>query len=122
MNRALLCLSLAALAGCARGVTRESVSRVVDGDTLVLASGEWVRLLGIAAPERRKPGGPEATEALRKLVAGEIVEVRREGRDRYGRTLARLRVGGLDISAELLLLGLAEPWPKARPSPKEIPE
>jgi len=111
-----LCL---AAPGCAPSFTpyrsRESVARVIDGDTLVLASGEHVRLLGLDAPERGKPGYREAAEALRKLLAGKPVRVAREGRDRWGRTLARLYLAdGTDLSAELIARGLARPWPKPR--------
>ena len=82
---------------------------------MVLASGEHVRLLGIDAPERGQPGAREAGEALRKLLAGKPVRVAREGRDRWGRTLARLYLAdGTDLSAELIARGLARPWPKPR--------
>jgi endonuclease YncB( thermonuclease family) len=33
----------------------EYVQRVVDGDTLVLGTGERVRLIGVDAPESRRP-------------------------------------------------------------------
>jgi endonuclease YncB( thermonuclease family) len=99
--------------------TRERVERVVDGDTVRLAGGERVRLLGIDAPEMRKgkpgrsgpfpePGAAQATEALREMVEGKTVRVVRRGRDDYGRTLAKLYLeDGTDAGAELLRRGLA---------------
>jgi len=88
---------------------------VIDGDTVVLASGEHVRFLGVGAPERGQPGAREAGAALRNLLAGKPVGVVREGWDRWGRTLARLYLAdGTDLSAELIARGLARPWPKPR--------
>lgn len=78
----------------------QQVVRIIDGDTLVLADGRRVRLLGIDAPEMgfgdgiSECYGPEATAFLLVLVdeAGwrlrlEYDEVRF---DHYGRTLAYL--------------------------------
>ena len=36
----------------------EVVQRAVDGDTLLLASGERVRLIGVDTPETRHPNKP----------------------------------------------------------------
>jgi len=95
-----------------------TVERVLDGDTVVLAGGEHVRLLGIDAPELHpgrpghngpfpEPGAEAAAAALRGLVEGKLVRVERHGRDRYGRTLARLGLpDGTDVSEELLRRGL----------------
>ncbi len=54
----------------------EYVQRVVDGDTLVLGTGERVRLIGVNTPETKRPNTPveyfgrEATEFTRRLVEG----------------------------------------------------
>jgi len=110
---------LVALAGCAvreplDGGCREitatvyRVERVVDGDTFVVRyDGDLtrVRLLapvatsgpppepieGFDAPEPDEPGGPEATEALRRLVGGRRVRLAfplGRKRDPWGRLLA----------------------------------
>lgn len=98
--------------------TRERVEFVIDGDTVKLAGGERVRLLGIDAPEMREgkpghrgpfpePGAREATAALRKMVEGKVVRVRRRGRDKYERTLAKLYLeDGTDVGAALVRGGL----------------
>jgi len=92
------------------------VRHVVDGDTLVLDSGETVRLAGINTPELGQNGQPDqplaaaATRALRGLVgAGTVVlEEATEREDRYGRTLAYLTTAdGRSIQAQLLRRGLA---------------
>jgi endonuclease YncB( thermonuclease family) len=98
--------------------SRERVEKVHDGDTVRLAGGERVRLLGIDAPEMREgkpgrtgpfpePGAVEASEALRKMVGGKVVRVVRRGHDRYGRTLAKLYLeDGTDVGGELIKRGL----------------
>jgi micrococcal nuclease len=69
------------------------VTRIVDGDTLVvrMQTGETtVRLLGVDCPERDQPFGSQATAILHRLTDGQTVEVRSTGKDRYGRVLAHL--------------------------------
>lgn len=88
----------------------------IDGDTLRCGK-ERIRLLGIDAPEmpghcRRGrqcvEGDPFASKAsLAKLTARGQATIARRGRDRYGRTLARVRVGGVDLSAEQVRSGMA---------------
>jgi micrococcal nuclease len=93
------------------------VSKVIDGDTIQLESGETVRYLGIDAPElyRKKEGGPEffAREAMRynkKIVYLKKVrlEFDVERKDQYGRLLAYVFVKNLFVNAELVKLGYAK--------------
>jgi endonuclease YncB( thermonuclease family) len=90
---------------------RGRVKSVVDGDTLtlVLESGaeKRIRLEGIDAPESTQARGPEARAALEKLVANKAVTARVFGLDKYGRALAWLRAGGVDVNARLLGEGWA---------------
>ena len=107
MSRALVLLVLvASAASCAptRAATpadgRASVSRVIDGDTIVVhiaGNDEHVRILGIDTPETHKEDtpvecfGPEAVEHLSRLLPeSTVVRLVRdvEARDRYGRLLA----------------------------------
>jgi len=95
-----------------------AVRHVIDGDTLILADGRHVRLIGINTPEtakRDQPGEPlaqEAKQALSALLAAHGNQVRlvfgAERKDRYGRTLAYVYTGSepLDVGAELLRQGL----------------
>ena len=48
---------------------------VIDGDTLRLASGGKVRLIGVNAPERKEPLGPMATQCLRDILGGQRVRL-----------------------------------------------
>ena len=63
------------------GFTQASVSRVIDGDTIVLTSGERVRFIGIDAPEVGEPGGSEATAFVRDLIDGQIIWLESDGDD-----------------------------------------
>jgi endonuclease YncB( thermonuclease family) len=59
----------------------EVVERVVDGDTLLLTSGERVRLIGVDTPETKQPKKPvkrfgkEASEFTRHMVEGKRVRL-----------------------------------------------
>nr|WP_294977411.1 thermonuclease family protein [uncultured Pseudomonas sp.] len=93
------------------------VARVVDGDTLKLADGRSVRLIGVNAPElahRGRPEEPFAVAAQRRLQAlvaandGEVGLVAgRQGKDKYGRTLAHVYDSrGNNLESRLLAEGL----------------
>ena len=99
-------------AGPARRGDRVLVDRVVDGDTIVLATGERVRYIGIDAPEVGRNAerlGKESTEANRRLVEHRYVHLVRgvTDRDRFGRLLRYVMVGGILVEAELVREGLA---------------
>ena len=96
------------------------VSRVVDGDTIQLSNGEWIRYIGVDAPELRRkvgtqwieepqPWAGEAYELNRSLVEGKRVrfEWDVEHRDRYHRLLAYVFVDDLFVNAELVKAGYA---------------
>lgn len=86
---------------------------VIDGDTL-RCGGERIRLVGIDAPEMPghcrpgrfcAPGDPFASKAsLIGAVRGRAT-IQRTGVDRYGRTLAWVRVNGRDLSCHQLRAG-----------------
>jgi micrococcal nuclease len=58
------------------------VTRVIDGDTIVIDSGERVRLIGVDTPELGEPMADEATMFVEGLVSGQRVWLEPEGRDR----------------------------------------
>ncbi len=75
-----------------------TVTRVVDGDTLVLDGNEKVRLIGVDTPETVHPTKPveyfgrEASAFTKRMAEGQEVYLEYEQgsptKDRYGRTLA----------------------------------
>lgn len=105
------------------------VKRVVDGDTIVLETGERVRLIGIDTPELHESNklyrdaqrtqqdistiqklGQRAYEFTRNLVEGKRVslEFDVEKRDRYKRLLAYVYLkGGIFVNAEIVKEGYA---------------
>ncbi|MCW8141608.1 MAG: thermonuclease family protein, partial [Planctomycetota bacterium] len=80
-----------------------------DGDTLELADGRRVRLVGINTPEKDEPLYAEATAALKELVDGQQVtlEYDQERTDQYKRTLAYVFKGELFANGEVVRRGLA---------------
>jgi micrococcal nuclease len=92
-----------------------TVSRVIDGDSIVLDTGEQVRYLGIDAPEMGKQaGGPQfyAREAVafnKQLVLLKKVrlEFDEERHDAYGRILAYVFVKNIFVNAEMVRRGYA---------------
>ncbi|MEA2826416.1 MAG: micrococcal nuclease [Actinomycetota bacterium] len=95
-----------------------TVDRVVDGDTLIVAGGHRIRLIGVDTPETKDPRRPvqcfgqEASSFLTALLprgtgirlVGDV-----EARDVYDRTLAyayRLP-DGLFVNADLVRQGFA---------------
>ena len=95
------------------GATVEAqVTRVSDGDTIdVIPAGEKrairVRVFGIDTPERGEPFATRARNHTRVLAFGKTVRVTGESVDRYGRLVARIRIGDVDLGADLLREGLA---------------
>lgn len=95
---------------------RYRVTKVIDGDTVVLENGKRARLLGINAPEiesRHRPGEPGGIEAknwLHRKLQGRSVylEYDRQKYDRYKRILAHLYLpDGEHINLSLVEKGLA---------------
>jgi endonuclease YncB( thermonuclease family) len=73
------------------------VSYVVDGDTIRLANGKYVRLIGIDTPERGRPYFRAAKANLDRLVGARVRLVNPasvDDRDHYGRLLRYVRVSG----------------------------
>ncbi|MFJ4250805.1 Endonuclease YncB, thermonuclease family [Pseudomonas helmanticensis] len=99
------------------GLTRVTVQRVVDGDTLRLSDGRSVRMIGLNTPELGKQGRSDepfalaARQRLQSLVddSGGRVGLRlgRQAKDHYGRTLAHIySVSGANFEAQMLADGL----------------
>ena len=90
-------------------------ARIVDGDTLEL-HGEKLRLQGIDAPEKAQTCeadgravfcGQLAAEHLHDLIGSRALNCAVQGRDRYGRGLARCEADGRDIAEDMTKDGWA---------------
>lgn len=116
----LLFLAVFLLAAPDAGALEEGVyypvREVLDGDTLVLETGDHVRLLSIQAPEvaheekAAEPFSAESTQALEALVGGGKVRLDfdKSKKDRYDRWLAQLYTeNGAWVQESLLKGGMA---------------
>lgn len=103
------------------GVTAASaldvVSKVVDGDTITLNTGEKVRLLQIDTPELASSEcyGVEARAALASLLNTKAVitlkdDPKLDKIDRYGRSLRYIFVGKTNINLKMVEIGAAAPY------------
>ena len=96
------------------------VSRVVDGDTLVIEGDRRVRLLGVDTPETKHPSlpvqpfGEEASRFTRRMVEGKTVQLvfDRERFDDFQRVLAFVFIGDRFLNEELVRAGLATAEPQ----------
>lgn len=107
------------LAGCGAspgsdcGPSSGVVERVIDGDTIVLTTGEKVRYLLIDAPETTNGHsdcyGSNASTFNSDLVLGKTVELTYDTQctDMYGRLLAYVSVDGNDVNKLMVERGYA---------------
>lgn len=94
----------------------ETTCTVTDGDT-IRCGDERIRLLGIDAPEKPghcrqgrvcAPGNSSvATQSLEVAMGKGPLWIIRLGEDHYGRTLALVRAGEVDLSCHQLATGNA---------------
>lgn len=128
-RRLMLLIALAALALAlitTLGRARADIF-VIDGDTIVV-DREHIRLVGMDAPETRNARceaerrlgylAKARLAALLSAACGELARApatclaldRQSRKDRYGRSLARLSVGGRDVAATLIAEGVADSY------------
>jgi micrococcal nuclease len=101
--------------GCAIAASNQwlsgQVSAVIDGDTLVLNTGnssEHIRLQGIDAPELTQTEGAQAKQALSALALHQSVRLAYSQRDRYGRILGQVFNNNCnDLNKLMLQAGMA---------------
>ena len=93
----------------ARGWSGKVVG-VIDGDTITVLHnglGEKIRLWGIDCPEKNQDFGTKAKHTTSILTFAKVVEVESVTVDRYGRTVAFVRVADTFVNKELIRQGLA---------------
>ena len=87
-------------------------TRVIDGDTIVIDTGEHVRYIGMNAPELSplECYATEAAEINKNLVLGKTVRLVKDisETDKYGRLLRFVYVGNTFVDDELVKEGAAK--------------
>ncbi|MBP7832664.1 MAG: thermonuclease family protein [Candidatus Levybacteria bacterium] len=86
-----------------------TVTRVTDGDTLELSSGEKVRLIGMNTPEKNQPYFEDAKKALEDMVLNKEIRVETDisETDMYGRVLGYVFVGDVFVNQKMVENGYA---------------
>lgn len=100
-----------------QGIATQSakVTKVVDGDTIKLESGQTVRLIGIDTPETVDPRrgvqcfGKEASDKTKELLVGTLITLEKDvsETDKYGRLLRYVYKDGAMINQLLVEQGYA---------------
>ena len=103
---------------CHRAASRDCV---VDGDTIRLG-GEKIRLETFNTPEiggdcqHERRLAQKATRRLSQILSSEPFTIVRNGRDKYGRTLATIVNSHGNVGDVLIREGLAHEWQGRRES------
>ena len=111
----MIALSFLSLNACSSGSAEQQeyqieVIRVIDGDTVVIAGDERVRLIGIDTPENGQCGFDEAKQALEKLLisgSATFYSGTTSDKDKYDRLLRYIEVEGIDVGLNLISNGFA---------------
>jgi micrococcal nuclease len=108
------------------------VSQVVDGDTVRVINSDnqklTLRIIGINTPETVAPNqpiecfGPEASNRAKELLLNQRVQLEFDPSqaklDKYGRTLAYVRINDRDFGEVMLSEGLAREYTYNKPYAK----
>ena len=127
--KTVIALSLLLLIACMPSVQEPACSHpvrtiganvicVIDGDTVRLADGTSVRLIGIDTPERGKAGYANATAHLITLINNTDIRLERDTSetDTFGRQLRYLYANDVFVNEELVKSG----WAVAKDYPPDI--
>ncbi len=112
--RAICVLILASLLFPRFALTQDFSGEVItirDGDSVVVLTPQnrriEVRLADIDAPERGQPYANRSRQLVSELVFRKTVQAIYMDTDSYGRIVARLYAGDVDVSAEMIRRGAA---------------
>ena len=91
--------------------TTATVSRIVDGDTFELDTGQAARLYGISCPDYNEPFYEEATDFTTEFIEDQAAILEYESgyeSDKFDRLLVYAIVAGQNLNIELARAGLAK--------------
>ena len=89
----------------------QTVTRVIDGDTVELSTGQSVRLTGVSAPEIKEKFSQEGKAFLEEKLLNQEVRLEYEKgyeKDRFNRLNAYVFVGEENINVLIVREGLAK--------------
>lgn len=114
--RFLICIVLSCLSALANAEEFSGkVIAVMDGDTLLVIRGGHpvkVRLTEVDAPEKAQPYGAASQKSLAEMTMGKQIRVVSRAVDDYGRLLATVYAGELNVNHEQVRRGMA--WEYSR--------
>ncbi|MFH1479170.1 MAG: thermonuclease family protein [Candidatus Omnitrophota bacterium] len=97
---------------------KNTVARVIDGDTIELSNGSMIRYIGVNTPEIRRKAGEEwvydpmpYAEKAKDFNEGKVlgrqidIEYDIQRKDKYGRILGYVYIGNIMVNAELIKNG-----------------
>lgn len=103
-------LLLAALLSASLPAYADRVIGIADGDTLTVLHDQRplkIRLADIDAPEKKQSFGQRSKESLSDMCFGKDATYRTQAIDKYGRTVARVTCGGIDVNRAQVERGMA---------------
>jgi len=85
------------------------VTKIIDGDTVIIEGGENVRLLGIDTDEKGEKCYSAAKKRITELILNQKVKVEKdiEDKDQYDRLLRWIFLNETNINLQLVKEGLA---------------
>ncbi|MFA5020243.1 MAG: thermonuclease family protein [Candidatus Pacearchaeota archaeon] len=83
------------------------VTKIIDGDTIIIQGGETIRLLGIDCDEKGKECYDDAKKYLEENLLGKTVLTEKESEDKdiYGRYLRYLFLDGDNFNVKIVKEG-----------------
>jgi len=120
---ALLITITFSLSSYAENFISGRVVSVIDGNTIEIVGQDTetykISLFGIDCPEIGQEFGNHAKDLLKKIILNRIVDVKLQGKDRWGNSLGIVLIDGkVDPRFELLEAGLA--WTAERNPIEEL--
>ena len=91
---------------------------VIDGDTLVVLHNNAkvkIRLANIDAPEKDQPFGMDARQVMVEMADKKMAHIDSKAVDKYGRSIALVTVGGLNVNEEMVKRGMAWDYSHYKP-------
>ena len=88
---------------------RRIVTKVIDGDTIIVSGGDTIRMLGIDTDEKGQPCYAKAKDHLYELLINKEVTIEQDGpqKDLYKRLLRYVFLRGENVNERMVREGYA---------------